>query len=95
MSREVQDRRSSWRAKAIVALVALGLVGALASGYISDRFFGSRRHIPTLIFGLSLVASLVLLHATLASSTRRINDVLDEQSAGLIALRSEQVNAGV
>ena len=36
---------------------------------------------------------LVLLSDMLSNSTRRILDVLDEQSAGLIATRSENVRA--
>ena len=38
-----------------------GFIGASASGWISDRFFGSRRHIPTLIYGCLQTGALVLL----------------------------------
>ena len=38
---------------------------------------------------------LVLLSDTLANSSRRIIDILDEQSAGLIAARSARDSAGV
>ena len=54
---------------------------------------GISEALVTTMLGLTTAIPLVLLHATLASSTRRINDVLDEQSAGLIAMRSEQFNA--
>ncbi len=35
-----------------------GIAGAASSGWISDRFFGSRRNVPLLIFGLLEIASL-------------------------------------
>jgi len=38
-----------------------GFLGASASGWMSDRFFGSRRHIPTLIYGCLQTGALVLL----------------------------------
>ena len=43
----------------------------------------------TTMLGLITAIPLVLLHATLANSTRRINDVLEEQSTGFVALQSE------
>ena len=39
----------------------LGLAGAISSGIVSDKIFGSRRNFPTLIYGLLLVAGLVIL----------------------------------
>jgi biopolymer transport protein ExbB len=53
---------------------------------------GISEALVTTMLGLIAAIPLVLLHATLANSTRRIIDVLDEQSAGLIAERSEQSN---
>ena len=47
------------------------------------------KHLPILITAVPLV----LLHAALANSSKRVVDVLDEQSAGLIARRAEQLNA--
>lgn len=38
-----------------------GLAGALFSGFMSDRFFSSRRNIPTLLYGLLLICSLIAL----------------------------------
>lgn len=38
-----------------------GLAGAACSGMISDRFFGSRRNVPTLLYGLLLIGSLLAL----------------------------------
>jgi biopolymer transport protein ExbB len=54
---------------------------------------GISEALVTTMLGLMTAIPLVLLHATLANSTRRITDVLDEQSAGLIAMRSEQASA--
>jgi OPA family sugar phosphate sensor protein UhpC-like MFS transporter len=39
------------------------VVGAVASGWLSDRFFGARRNVPTLVFGVVEVVSLVALYA--------------------------------
>jgi biopolymer transport protein ExbB len=53
---------------------------------------GISEALVTTMLGLITAIPLVLLHATLANSTRRITDVLDEQSAGLIAIRSENAD---
>ena len=53
---------------------------------------GISEALVTTMLGLMTAIPLVLLHATLANSTRRITDILDEQSAGLIATRAEQGN---
>lgn len=39
-----------------------GLAGAVCSGWISDRFFASRRNVPTLLYGLLLTGSLVAFY---------------------------------
>ncbi len=39
----------------------MGFFGAAASGWMSDRFFGSRRNLPTLIYGLLQTGGMVLL----------------------------------
>jgi biopolymer transport protein ExbB len=49
---------------------------------------GISEALVTTMLGLITAIPLVLLYDTLANSTRRIIDVLDEQSAGLIASRS-------
>jgi biopolymer transport protein ExbB len=49
---------------------------------------GISEALVTTMLGLTTAIPLVLLYDTLANSTRRIIDVLDEQSAGLIATRS-------
>jgi len=55
---------------------------------------GISEALVTTMLGLTMAIPLVLLHDTLANSTRRITDVLDEQSAGLIALRAEGADVG-
>jgi biopolymer transport protein ExbB len=55
---------------------------------------GISEALVTTMLGLTTAIPLVLLSDTLANSTRRVNDILDEQSAGLIAMRSEQVHVG-
>ena len=49
-------------ATAMAAYPVMGLLGAICSGFISDLVFGSRRNIPTLLYGLLLVGSLILLY---------------------------------
>lgn len=46
----------------IGANTAVGFCGAVSSGFISDRFFQSRRNLPTLLYGLLLTSSLILLY---------------------------------
>jgi len=53
---------------------------------------GISEALVTTMLGLMTAIPLVLLYDTLSNSTRRIIDILDEQSAGLIAMRSEDSN---
>ena len=39
----------------------LGLAGAISSGFVSDRIFGSRRNIPALLYGALLIFGLIIL----------------------------------
>jgi biopolymer transport protein ExbB len=55
---------------------------------------GISEALVTTMLGLTTAIPLVLLHDTIANSTRRITDTLDEQTTGLIALRSEKGNVG-
>jgi biopolymer transport protein ExbB len=55
---------------------------------------GISEALVTTMEGLMAAIPLVLLYDTLANSTRRVIDVLDEQSAGLIAARSARDRAG-
>ena len=54
---------------------------------------GISEALVTTMLGLMTAIPLVLLHATLANSTRRINDVLEEQGAGFVAMQSENTRA--
>lgn len=49
-------------ASAMAAYPVMGFLGAVGSGWISDRFFGSRRNVPTLLYGLLLIGSLLLFY---------------------------------
>jgi OPA family sugar phosphate sensor protein UhpC-like MFS transporter len=46
----------------IGANTIIGLGGAVFSGFLSDKYFHSRRNIPTLLYGLLLSSSLIMLH---------------------------------
>ena len=56
---------------------------------------GISEALVTTMLGLTVAIPLVLLYDTLTNSTKYIIDVLDEQSAGLIAVRSERDSAVV
>jgi len=49
---------------AMGAYPILGFIGAVFSGYLSDKFFNSRRNVPTLIYGIAETGGLVLLFIT-------------------------------
>jgi OPA family sugar phosphate sensor protein UhpC-like MFS transporter len=49
-------------ASAMAAYPIFGLLGAVFSGFLSDKFFGARRNVPTLLYGLLLVFSLTLFY---------------------------------
>ncbi len=55
---------------------------------------GISEALVTTMLGLITAIPLVLLYDTLANSSRRVIDILDEQSAGLIAARSARDSAG-
>jgi len=63
---------------AMGAYPVLGFIGAVFSGYLSDKFFNSRRNIPTLIYGLAEIASLVMLYVIPPG-----NQILDTIALGL------------
>jgi OPA family sugar phosphate sensor protein UhpC-like MFS transporter len=48
------------------------LTGAISSGLVSDRLFRARRNIPTLLYGLFMIAGLVVLYA---SPSTRLTDL--------------------
>ena len=103
-----QLERFVWLVK-VVSVVApllglLGTVTGMIQTFQAITLFGAgdpkmmaggiSEALVTTMLGLVTAIPLVLLHATLANSTRRITDVLDEQSAGLIALRAETADGG-
>ena len=47
-----------------------------------------------IVLGLIVAVPLVLLYALLSNVVKRVIDVLDEQSAGLIATRAEEAHVG-
>jgi biopolymer transport protein ExbB len=55
---------------------------------------GISEALVTTMLGLTVAIPMVLLYETLSNSTRRVTDILDEQSAGLIAQRAEESNVG-
>jgi biopolymer transport protein ExbB len=54
---------------------------------------GISEALVTTVLGLVVAIPLTLLYAMVSNNAGRITEVLDEQSAGLIAVRSEQANA--
>ena len=55
---------------------------------------GISEALVTTMLGLTTAIPLVLLSDSLSNSTRKVNDILDEQSAGLIAMRAEREYVG-
>ena len=99
--------RFIWLVK-VVSVVAplLGLLGTVTGmirTFQSITLFGAgdprmmaggiSEALVTTMLGLFVAIPLVILHAALASNTKRIVDILEEQSAGLIARQSERSNA--
>lgn len=96
--------RFIWLVK-VVGVVApllglLGTVTGMIKTFQSITLFGAgdprmmaggiSEALVTTMLGLFTAIPLVLLHAWLSSSTKRITDILDEQSAGIIARQSEK-----
>jgi biopolymer transport protein ExbB len=101
--------RYMWLVKTVSAIAPLlgllGTVTGMIQTFQAITLFGAgdpkmmaggiSEALVTTMLGLITAIPLVLLYDTLANSTRYIIDVLDEQSAGLIASRSERDSAGV
>jgi biopolymer transport protein ExbB len=101
--------RHMWLVKTVSAisplLGLLGTVTGMIKTFQAITLFGAgdpkmmaggiSEALVTTMLGLIVAIPLVLLYDTLANSTRYIMDVLDEQSAGLIASRSERDSAGI
>jgi biopolymer transport protein ExbB len=99
--------RFIWLVK-VVSVVAplmglLGTVTGMIATFQSITLFGAgdprmmaggiSEALVTTMLGLLVAIPLVLLHAALASNAKRIVDILDEQSAGLIARQAERSGA--
>jgi biopolymer transport protein ExbB len=99
--------RYLWLVKTVSAIAPLlgllGTVTGMIQTFQAITLFGAgdpkmmaggiSEALVTTMLGLITAIPLVLLYDTLANSTRYIIDVLDEQSAGLIATRSERDSA--
>jgi biopolymer transport protein ExbB len=95
--------RFQWVVKTISVIAPLlgllGTVTGMIQTFQSITLFGTgdpkmmaggiSEALVTTMLGLMTAIPLVLLSDTLSNSTRRILDILDEQSAGLIATRAE------
>ena len=99
--------RFIWLVK-VVSVVApllglLGTVTGMIATFQSITLFGAgdprmmaggiSEALVTTMLGLFTAIPLVLLHAALSSNTKHVIDILDEQSAGLIARQSERASA--
>ena len=49
-------------ASAMAAYPIFGLLGAVSSGFLSDKFFRARRNVPTLLYGILMISSLCLFY---------------------------------
>jgi biopolymer transport protein ExbB len=54
---------------------------------------GISEALVTTMLGLTVAIPLVLLHALVASNSRGVVEVLEEQAAGIVARRAEQDDA--
>lgn len=58
---EADKGYTNLEASSIISISSVcGIIGTISSGFVSDRFFGGRRNVPALIFGLMNVAGLSL-----------------------------------
>lgn len=49
------------QASSIISISSVcGVIGTIASGWVSDKFFGGKRYLPTVIFGIMNVLGLIL-----------------------------------
>jgi len=107
MHESARLERFVWLVK-VVSVVApllglLGTVTGMIKTFQSITLFGAgdprmmasgiSEALVTTMLGLFVAIPLVLLHAALSSNAKRIVDILDEQSAGLIARQSERSSA--
>ncbi len=99
--------RFQWLVKTVSVLAPLlgllGTVTGMIQTFQAITLFGAgdpkmmaggiSEALVTTMLGLMTAIPLVLLYDTLANSSRRVMEILDEQSAGLIAERSERDSA--
>ena len=58
---EADKGYTNLEASSVISISSVcGIIGTVASGFVSDRFFGGRRNVPALIFGLMNILGLVL-----------------------------------
>ena len=58
---EADKGYTNLEASSVISISSVcGIVGTVASGFVSDRFFGGRRNVPALIFGLMNILGLTL-----------------------------------
>lgn len=58
---EADKGYTNLEASSIISISSVcGIVGTVASGWVSDRFFGGRRNVPALVFGIMNVIGLCL-----------------------------------
>jgi len=58
---EAEKGYSTIEASSIISVSSVcGIIGTILSGWVSDRFFGGRRNLPALIFGLMNITGLCL-----------------------------------
>ena len=58
---EADKGYTNLEASSVISISSVcGIVGTIASGWVSDRFFGGRRNLPALIFGLMNILGLSL-----------------------------------
>ncbi|MDH5305852.1 MAG: MotA/TolQ/ExbB proton channel family protein [Myxococcales bacterium] len=108
MRETVRIERFLWLVK-VVSVVApllglLGTVTGMIQTFQAITLFGAgdpkmmasgiAEALVTTMIGLMVAIPLVLLHALVSNGTKGIVDILDEQSAGLIATQAENAGAG-
>jgi biopolymer transport protein ExbB len=103
MRESSQIERFLWLVKTVSVVAPLmgllGTVTGMIQTFQAITLFGAgdpkmmaggiSEALVTTMLGLITAIPLVLLHATLANSARRINDILEEQSTGFVAIESE------
>jgi OPA family sugar phosphate sensor protein UhpC-like MFS transporter len=61
--REAKDYSIEMAGLVLAFFPAAEILGSISSGWVSDRLFGSRRHVPALLYGLVSLGALLALRA--------------------------------